>query len=36
MLKEFKECAMRGNAVDIAVGIIILRGIWKDWEVHGF
>jgi len=36
MLKEFKECAMRGNAGGIAVGIIILRGIWKDWEVHGF
>jgi len=36
MLKEFKECAMRGNVVDMAAGIIILRGIWKDWEVHGF
>ena len=36
MLKEFKECAMRGNVVDMTVGIIIWRGIWKDWEVHGF
>src|SRR5882724_8395612 len=23
MLKEFKECAMRGNVVDLAVGVVI-------------
>ena len=36
MLKEFKEFAMRGNVVDMAVGIIIGGGIWNHREVYGF
>jgi large conductance mechanosensitive channel protein len=33
MLKEFKEFAMRGNVLDMAVGIIISAGIWKNRHI---
>lgn len=29
MLKEFKEFAVKGNVVDMAVGIIIGAAYWK-------
>jgi len=32
MLKEFKEFAMRGNVVDMAVGIIIGGGARTDHQ----
>ena len=38
MLKEFREFAMRGNVVDLAVGVIIGRGYYYaatrlvDWR----
>ena len=38
MLKEFKEFAMRGNVVNMAVGIIIggaFGSIWNHCEVPG-
>ena len=30
MFKEFKEFAMRGNVLDMAVGIIIGAAFWPD------
>ena len=30
MWKEFKEFAMKGNIIDLAVGVIIRRCISKD------
>ena len=30
MWKEFKEFAMKGNIIDLAVGVIIRRGVSKD------
>jgi len=38
MLKEFKAFAMRGNVVDMAVGIIIgaaFGGIWRHRQIAG-
>ena len=30
MLKEFKEFIMRGNVVDMAIGIIIGGRVWEN------
>ena len=30
MMKEFKEFAVKGNVIDMAVGIVIGGGIWKN------
>jgi hypothetical protein len=35
VLKEFKEFAMRGNVMDMAVGIIIGAGVWQNRFVAG-
>ncbi len=35
MWKEFKEFAMRGNIMDLAVGVIIRRCFSKDCNIIG-
>lgn len=35
MWKEFKEFAMRGNIMDLAVGVIIRRGFSKNSYFFG-
>ena len=33
MLEEFKKFAMRGNVIDLAVGVIIGRSVRRDCYV---
>ena len=30
MLKEFREFAMKGNVVDLAVGVVIGASLWRS------
>ena len=33
ILKEFREFAVKGNVVDMAVGVIIAGKLWMKWVV---
>lgn len=33
ILKEFKAFAMKGNVVDMAIGVVIGGGIWKNCNI---
>jgi len=35
MLKEFRDFLMRGNVIDLAVGVIARRGIHGNRELTG-
>ena len=35
MLGEFKKFALRGNVLDLAIGVIIRGGVWQDRLVAG-
>ena len=35
MFREFREFAMRGNVVDLAVGIHHRRGLWQNRDLPG-